>query len=881
MGNFRALSRRLALTMSRRLVWAVTLPLLALGPAHTVMADGGIPAGIGAFSPGTLPNTNIAGGILPPIANFQTCAALGMAGGMGAAALGGMGNSASAIGSLAGLLPGGGGAAGGLCKQPDTTSLNPTDCTNYQDSDGTYNPAKVTTVTALLSTELANVNCEKNDANAVKTELQCFQNQGNALVQQANQDQALLSQAINQAEQEVTLLKSQESDRTDQLADVGAKLGGDSSSKTPTGKEGLLTALTNARAQLTQMTADTTNLSLSVQKIQHETLTYQTAKTARIEALAVNCFTTQTSGSFKCVPNGPPVSAAAYALCRVQQNAMVGANGLYENSQSNQEKAAGQQAALQSLFTGMFGNTSTVPDPSASPNLTGATPDLTIAQLEAQYTSQLAAFNGNGLNIQNFVLTALNACNNSSTTTVAQEETTAGTLLNNMQVADTTDFNTSQAAYKSALEGYRQRYNQWYSDLSGQEINLPVDQCEAVGVDTWNSCMANTQAAITGLINGTTPESQIPLMFSASRNPNMTIQMAPCKGLAGCVNDLQSLSTGLTHDLAQRVQGRTNWVLQANQSVTTMAKNMAANYSQQSTMVNQQLSAIQGVMSQLGIRGGFQFSPFPPETPQFNQEADGSNGLIKAPTNLLGFMNNYANPQILNISPDGMSGAMDGIAEKVNAWNGNATKITEAQTGVAAGAQKCKGTQLKQDATTLATAGNMVNTDQCSSNVQWCQANLTSLQSLVTDIQGDVSSYHVTGLSDPSAGLSSGMSNCQNAGQVAATKLDAQISNLQSQIDTANSQLISLQGQQSNLDPSDPIYVRIQGQINSLNQRINSNQTKMTAMQTQQANFLSPNPSGQGDPPPAACGSVLSQIQTDKSAFELDGSGGSSSKTAN
>lgn len=115
-----------------------------------------------------------------------------------------------------------------------------------------------------------------------------------------------------------------------------------------------------------------------------------------VAVLAVRCFRETPQPQFRCTPNGPPVSAYEYVLCRSQQSSRVGASGVVDRSQSSEARSGARTAGLQAVLDAMLGDIESTP--------------LSMNDVNARWGADLLKFNLPDVSVYQFVMGALGNC---------------------------------------------------------------------------------------------------------------------------------------------------------------------------------------------------------------------------------------------------------------------------------------------------------------------------------------------------------------------------------------------------------------------------------------------------------------------------------------
>lgn len=134
----------------------------------------------------------------------------------------------------------------------------------------------------------------------------------------------------------------------------------------------------------------------ALQQVQQAKKDLQELCSQRIAQLAAACFFEATVAQYRCTPNGPPVSPAAYLLCRYKQSQQVSQSGISQDRTS----ASRSDARAQQLETLLDRMEQDIVD----------TPIASVADIQAKYGAQFCMFTAPPLDTRSFIFSAMTQC---------------------------------------------------------------------------------------------------------------------------------------------------------------------------------------------------------------------------------------------------------------------------------------------------------------------------------------------------------------------------------------------------------------------------------------------------------------------------------------
>lgn len=549
--------------------------------------------------------------------------------------------------------------------------------------------------------------CKSGELDKIVTELNCLQTQQKALEGQIASMQQMFVSNISRMEQDYKLIESVEKDREMQLNDVQQRLNGGAAS----GKMGLRELLERSRTMVNEGIPNSVKglndaiKALDVKKKQFE----EGVQVRKIE-LTNECFSAKTNSSYRCTPNGPPVSAKEYVLCRFEQNQLVGANGVVEENNLITQQAASRRAALQSILDGIESDSAKAPNPNDPASANKAQLIRSVDDIDRLYGSKLTGFDGKGLNIRDFVITQLRSCFSRAETAVSKERQTASSFAGFTIESLKNEERTIQSEASKALELYSQQFNDNVSGLTGMHLPVNAANCKGGTPTVQIACLEDLKKNMEGMVNGTTPQSSMVLAFNAT-SPATAVSVR-CQGLSGCVTALETLSTGLEREHARVKSFREGYALKSKQSVEKFASDMGTMMSPMSQQLQARIQKINQMLQKLGVPG-ISTTPIEGEALQVDDR-----GLPVAPNNVLALIGSKMNPPMPGTDGDAFKQGADGLRDKRQDLAEVGKDLKDALQGFKEKQGQCKGDAVgKAEKEYESATQALLN---CANNMDWC-----------------------------------------------------------------------------------------------------------------------------------------------------------------
>jgi hypothetical protein len=640
------------------------------------------------------------------------------------------------------------GVQGASCTGPETApDSSDFTCDNFKTTSG-FDNAKYKADEATIQAVLCTEDCKTNEEKKLQTELSCLRNQANLLSQQVTSLGNAFQTNIQRFQKDVASLQQTITDRQAQSTDALSKLGGDKNS----GKAGLRDLKALTVSLIGELPTDVLKVQNEQVKAKNDTAALQEQVESRTAALASDCFNKQVQPNFTCVPNGPPVSAHDYVICRYQQNQVLGVGGVIEQDANTASKAASNAQGLGALLdtiTNSAPTNASVPTNQQQAIQQDQNPIsvYTVADVESQFGTQLQSFNGKGLDIHAFVISYLGSCYAKATAVVSQEQQRASSLLGIAAASIQTEERQTSQEVNDILNKGALQYDDDLQGLTGQQLPLNISACENATPDNQLNCINDLRSNLEGLLYGNTANSTVSMSLPG-QDPNNTITFQ-CQGINGCINSLENVNRNLGLEINKVTAFEKQYVQQANQSTQTYVKSIAQSLSPQSQALTTRLQTLNQALSSLGVKQGIDIKPVENTQLEYDSPPPDGDGLVKNPTNILGLVGSQLNPPLLDVTGDNFSTALSGLADETNTISDNTSKAQAAMNSLKSLVKTC-GAQFVQAAETdLQTQATTLGGLNCGAIDTNCPSDVRT-QQLTSEIDDIAAKYGSAPGLDPS-----------------------------------------------------------------------------------------------------------------------------------
>lgn len=699
---------------------AIAVTLIALGGMQPIARAEGPIAGVDATLPPAFNVAQQAG--LATI--FSSCQ--GPIGQIGTAlqeagtAIGSGGSLTSGLGALGGI----GVSMNTVC--PSAATPGEPKCEDFSSAAG-FDRTRFQSFLSQLTLARSSAVCEKAKIEAIRAEITCLQAQAQALAQQIATLQQVYVTNINRMQQDVAQIKQVEADRAAQLEDVNQRLNGGAAG----GQVGLLETKRKIEELIGQMPTEVLEVRQKFENLQKSRQALEEQIQTQTMAKAGECFKTRTQSNFRCSRNGPPVSALEYVKCRFEQNQFLGEEGVIERDKATENRAKGNAQALASVLDTMLADMPTVTRLPADPEAAlqeqqQNTNILSAADIESQYGDSLASFNGQGLDIHDFVTKAMGLCIQRAARETSRDRKRTNSAIGVTQLRIKQEEEQVNRLVDERLQKYSNNFSDAMQALTGQSLPLNTSACVAGNPSTQIGCLEDMKSNMQGLLSGTSRNSAVSMNIRGSL-PATNISFS-CNGLNGCISKLQNVSRNLDTEKTRLKSFREDYVLKAKQSVDRFTKTMAQTMSGQNAALKARMDALNSAMSSMGA-SPVDIQPIAAEEPQFDED-----GLPLPPTNVLALIGSQMNPPMLDVVGNNFSSGLSGLSTKQEDIDRRMGEVASRETTARGLAARCEGARANELAQSLQTDISQLTSQQCGS-VAGCGDQQTLTQ-LLTTING-------------------------------------------------------------------------------------------------------------------------------------------------
>ena len=753
------------------------------------------------------------------IANIGSLFGSCMVGGV-SSGLSGLSSTGSALpNSIADVASSVAGNAGGSCTGTDQVqqSMGGDMCEAATNGDGSFNDSVFTSMISQAQSVQKTDQCKVSAIQKLQSDINCMQTQANSLQQQIQSLTTSLQTNLTKQQTDVATIQGVITDRTQQEQQVNTRLTGDPSGS---GTGGLLQAQTALNTELTTLSTAIPSQQQTVTSIAQQRALLTTQAQELTMSMTAQCFENTPNTNYHCTPNGPAMSAQAYVLCRVQQQAMVTSNGTINNNSITSQEASGVSSNLQTLLTNIFANAVTYQQPAAdSAGQTQQTEStgtiLTPNDIEVQYGALLSQFDGTNFPLHDTVMAAITSCYAQEQSSVLAQETRPGTQLYTAAQNITTLETQTKAAVDQELQDMTQAYTAAMAALTLQHVPLTTGQCTSATLANEMTCVTDLQANLQGLLQGNSSNStvtvNIPSTDTGTGSSSITFQ---CQGINGCVTLYRQVSQNLGNEINRLGSEKTQYVTQANAQTDAFMNQIKTSLSGQSQMLQTKMQTLNSQLAMLGI------TPISMQTYTATpMTKDSTTGLYDMPTDLLATIGGSLVPPLLNVNGDSFTAGLSAIAQQLQQEESNEAQAQSTVSQLTAEEGSCKSKLMIQAQGSINTGAQTLIT-QCGNTNALCENNGGALNDLISSA---VQAGLANGTSNVESTLQTGQAACsaQQTSQASLTQAATQIAKLGGTVDP-NTGLVTCPS-----PPADP----------KTNPQLASNVNQCTQLQTQYASL--------------------------------------------
>jgi len=456
----------------------------------------------------------------------------------------------------------------------------------------------------------------------------------NGVTTVASKIQDYFNATITQEQTRVTAYQAQVTDQTTLMNSANQNLNGNPATGTP----GLLTARDQLKSQaLVNLPTVIADYNTKLQTANNDQAAFnQQLKNVGI-ARTMSCFQTQKLAGETCTPGGPPVSYEDLIVCRVQQSAMLGANGTVERDATTTQNANQKSQSLSTILSSIVGNSANIGTIANTQDqrTQAAAQSVTIqspADVQRIYGSELSQYSIGGVSVLTYVMQALTWCQGQANTQMAIESANPDSALGQRQVQITQENRDLSAAESTSLQNYVQLYDQVTRSLSpgGSGASLDVSACTSGTPQVILNCITDMQNRLNGLLNGSAFAPQVTYNMAGT----MSTGSVTCRGLNQCIEQLQLFSQGKQNNINKINATQKAEVAQVNTNMKNMAYSGLSQVNATMAMAQTEVGQLNAALSNLGVAA----SIAPKNIPREQWQTDPNTGILQQPNNVLGVL---------------------------------------------------------------------------------------------------------------------------------------------------------------------------------------------------------------------------------------------------
>jgi hypothetical protein len=632
----------------------VLLALPASGPRMAWAADSEASDTAGISLDPTVPQVPGFGDGNTALANLFTCpgttqqigAGLGAAAGSVAGALSGTASTSSVSSGVGSISLG---LSDQPCPQPATLARVPENLSCDSPAlltRSAFDPAKLRRFVESLEQQLAPIQCRLNRIQSIGAEARCLSEGMERLEQEVNRLSQLYQTNIGHMQAEAGQLDAVMAGAQEQINEANSRLNTPPGSATK-GIAQLRDELTSAVNAMNQTAA---NMNTQARQLRLQRNAYRDQVERAKMGMAAECFNNTRRNEYRCVANGPVVSAKEHLKCIFEQRTRLGnanpnGNGntqggrRVETSIETRSQSRGATSALESVLERIFSDIGPAQPPTdpAAAQAAGAPRGRGLLrnpeELLARYGGELESLDGYGVDVSGFVMQLFTSCYRRSSRALEEGRSTGD---NQWAVNDATLESQEQMLRSSLtqqLEVYSNMYAEARRSLTLQDQPLDISACSRGSPETAVSCIMEAQRVLNGVVRGTGPQGQVSMTIEG-QGQNVPAIRFVCNGLSGCAADLDRIIRNRTRDVAKVRLVRQNYLQQARQNLQQYTARMRDAAKPQIELMRQRMQLIARAFGPAGVRGAqLNMDPIPQQEIQYSED-----GVPQIPNNMMGLL---------------------------------------------------------------------------------------------------------------------------------------------------------------------------------------------------------------------------------------------------
>jgi hypothetical protein len=271
----------------------------------------------------------------------------------------------------------------------------------------------------------------------------------------------------------------------------------------------------------------------------------------RTMALTMDAFAHRAQPALRSSPQGPPVSARDYLLCRYQQSQQITSSGVVDRSGVHNAQTAASGQSLGSLLDQITASGADSGPPHSGELGQANQPQLvlSVADIERRYGQALSQYRFGSTSAREFVSQTLRLLQTMAQMQVEREQQLPLSVLGQARFALQQAKQDADQQYHALFSKYAQVQSDTLKALTGQTAPLALSAALNTAPSAQVPALQSLRSQLEGLLTGATPASAV-VVEIAGNNPATAIRFG-CAGLNGCIAALQNAARNLTTQAEQ------------------------------------------------------------------------------------------------------------------------------------------------------------------------------------------------------------------------------------------------------------------------------------------------------------------------------------------
>ncbi len=681
----------------------------------------------------------------------------------------------------------------GVASPPDASSLVCPMPADLQNVSACYK-ARIIGAYSVLS-------CRDRQIQNLNSQVACMKNAATELDNALQGIRGAMDANFAAHKKDFDTLTSMEDDRKSQLEEVLARIAGNKDN----GAEGIDTVLKDLTAAQQAFRGEAQQIKTAQAIVESHKKMLQEAKPRVISARARDCFFDQATTDLHCdLAQKDSVSVVDHVLCRYEQtNLPKDGLGKVQTNGPVADKVASTKSSLAGVFKKINSLMPTQKDiPQTPEELAAFQKDkkgiTSLSDFEAKVTANIPNLGPMTAAVKDVVIKRMRACYAEASTSYKVDTAATGGTADMTKNAVSGDTDSNQNAIGNLLEKYSSLWNRGMRAMTGMEhpntiSSLNIDSCVSTGAktalspDKQLSCVTDLQANLRLMLDSQSKNVGVKGMLVAPNNhtaPNDLTLNYQCFSLIGCKKVLEAQSTYIKNESKKLGKYKTDYVSASNNGVTQFMNSTGAQLKGKNAALLQQITDFNSKLKGLGYPEANSVAVSYRKGEQLS--ADDKTGLLKTPTNVTEAVSATMQPPLIDTQSTFLNDATDGVGAVTAGIAGDRKTIRDAEIGISAAIQKCRGTSVKSAVDRLQSAVDSVSSGNCAYLQDLCDSkkdsSLFKAAEAVQAISGDTPGIDSGQIANMQSSLDSGIRACQQKGGGLVT-LDRDIAKAQKNVD--------------------------------------------------------------------------------------------------